>query len=54
MGYSTTRSFHDDLKVTAIAMKFLVFGGGGRIALQFAKLAQGQHKVVGVVRNHKQ
>jgi len=34
-------------------MKFLVFGGGGRIALQFAKLVSPAHAVVSVVQNNK-
>ncbi|BEI91182.1 uncharacterized protein CcaverHIS019_0400020 [Cutaneotrichosporon cavernicola] len=34
-------------------MKFLVFGGGGRIAVLFAKLASPKHSVTSVVRNSK-
>lgn len=35
-------------------MRIAVFGGGGRIARDFAKLAKGKHEVVAIVRNNKQ
>lgn len=35
-------------------MKFLVFGGGGRIAVLFAALASRSHSVISVVRNSRQ
>lgn len=35
-------------------MRVVVFGGGGRIARDFAKLAKGIHGVTAVVRNNKQ
>jgi len=48
-------SFHLTHSHYISSMKFVVFGGGGKVAQHFARLATGAgHKVISVVRNEDQ